>query len=294
MNDIKSILRDLGYNPITETVSEIRTISAYRNGDNPTSLKIDKSTGRWIDFVTGQSGTFNELVKLSNGSSVNITFNKNNDNTKKTTPKKFDIDYIKLFSDDFYHSYWINRGISLNVIKKFHGGVCKSGKMYNRYVFPIFDFNNNIIGYDGRDLSSGSDLKLRPKWKKIGVKDFWVFPNEQIKNKPIFLTESIGDTLSIIECGYRNVICLFGLKISQSVIKHILKIGPNKIIIALNNDEKQWGFKAANKIKNLLMNYYDENQIIIKEPSLQCKDLNELLLKNRASLVEWIKKGIHE
>ena len=47
--------------------------------------------------------------------------------------------------------------------------------MQHRYVFPIFNGKNEIIGFAGRDLLQMKDNK-RPKWKLIGDKSMWKYP----------------------------------------------------------------------------------------------------------------------
>ena len=46
------------------------------------------------------------------------------------------------------------------------------GKMKDRYVFPIFDKMDRLIGAAGRDVTNFSSIK----WKLIGEKSLWVYP----------------------------------------------------------------------------------------------------------------------
>ena len=73
--------------------------------------------------------------------------------------------------------------------------------MQNRYVFPIFDNKNNIIGLSGRKLEAKSN---RPKWIHYGKKSKWIYPSFVNKNyikdkEEVILVESIGDMLSLWE-----------------------------------------------------------------------------------------------
>jgi hypothetical protein len=44
--------------------------------------------------------------------------------------------------------------------------------MKNRYVFPIFNLKNNIIGFSGRDTTNISKIK----WKHLGEKSDFLYP----------------------------------------------------------------------------------------------------------------------
>ena len=56
---------------------------------------------------------------------------------KISEQKIFDESLLDKIEKD--QSYWINRGVSEETLNKFNGGVVRSGKMKDRYVFPIFN-----------------------------------------------------------------------------------------------------------------------------------------------------------
>ena len=144
---------------------------------------------------------------------------------------------LKLKKD---HSYWINRGVSQETLNLFLGGVADNGKMKNRYVFPIFNAKNNIIGFSGRDITNLSKIK----WKHIGEKTEFVYPlfvNSEIiqQQKEIILVESIGDMLSLWQAGVKNTLVTFGTSLSLAILNYSLKLDPKKIYISLNNDSNK-------------------------------------------------------
>ena len=63
----KEALIEMGYSNISETSRDYRTRPIYRESSNNTSLSIDKSTGRFVDYGQNIKGSFNELVKISMG-----------------------------------------------------------------------------------------------------------------------------------------------------------------------------------------------------------------------------------
>lgn len=308
MNDsetVRTILQDIGY-VLTDNGREFRARPLYRDSDNDSVLRIWKNSGQWVDFKENISGSIEDLVKLtlklksideaktwisSKGiDTSSIEVEKPKALTKQT--QIFDKSLlIKLLRDN---SYWNNRGISDSTIAPFQGGVATSGKMFNRYVFPIFDNRDQIIGFAGRDVSAMS-LEGRPKWKLIGDKKEWVYPmkvnlSDIKKEKSIILVESIGDMLALRENGILNVVVCFGLNISCKIIYSLISLNPEKIIIAFNNDGSSSGAGnlAATSAKNKLLNYFDQNQIHIILPD-GGKDFGDLNLKDKQKILEWKK-----
>jgi len=297
INNVYQILTNIGYS-LKDYGREYRTKPIYRDSDNDTVLRIYKDSGFWVDFKENTSGDLPSLIKLSlklnsheeakkwlkekNFAPVNII----KDKPKIKDKKIFDKEVLTKLNPD--HIYWINRGIEAEVIKEFQGGVASGGKMKNRYVFPIFNLNKDLIGFSGRDITNQSKIK----WKHLGDKSSWSYPshlNLDILNekKEIFLIESIGDCLSLWQNDIKNTIVTFGLEISISVLNLLLRIDPNKIYIAFNNDSEKnnAGNFAAEKAKNKLLRYFDRNQIDIKLPIK--KDFGEM---TKEEISEWKTK----
>lgn len=297
INSVYQILTNIGYT-LKDYGREYRTKPIYRDSDNDTVLRIYKDSGFWVDFKENTSGDLPSLIKLSlklnsheeakkwlkekNFTPVSII----KDKPKIKDKKIFDKELLNKLNPD--HIYWINRGVKTEVIKKFQGGVASGGKMKNRYVFPIFNLNKDLVGFSGRDITNQSKIK----WKHLGDKNSWSYPshlNLDILNekKEIFLIESIGDCLSLWQNDIKNTIVTFGLEISISVLNLLLRIDPNKIYIAFNNDSEKnnAGNFAAEKARNKLLRYFDRNQIDIKLPIK--KDFGEMTSEE---IFEWKMK----
>lgn len=292
MNNVKDVLLSIGYVNIVENATELRTRPIYRDSDNNNSLKIDRVSGRWIDFGTNQHGSLDELVKLTLGISSNDSKNYLQDIDLKSIPRPLK-KYIPKFFDNPNtiqdDSYWNNRGISTNTLSLFNGGVSMGGKMKDRYVFPIYDISGRVLGASGRLLVQSEYL---PKWKHIGPKNFWFYPyfinHEDIKQlDEIIIVESIGDCLSLFEMGIKNVIVLFGLFISRTMLCNLIKLDPSRIVIALNNDVNKGnrGNEASISLEHKLLKHFDRNQIQIRLPTK--KDFNEMLMEDKESINIW-------
>jgi hypothetical protein len=295
--NIHQILTDLGYK-LKDHGKEYRTRPLYRESNNETVLKIYKDTGHWFDFKENISGDFNSLINLtlkldSVDKAKEWLKDKNFDlpiSTHKGKPllkqtKKFDIDLLNKLKND--QNYWMNRGVSFDTLIKFKGGVAENGKMKNRYVFPIFNLNNQIIGFSGRDITNKSKIK----WKHIGEKKDWIYPlhinKDPFNEKEIFLVESIGDCLSMWDAGVTNTVVTFGLDISISILNFLLRSDFKKINISFNNDleKNSAGNIAAKKSYNKLLRYFDKNQLNIKLPTK--KDFGEM---TKEEIIEWKTK----
>lgn len=162
-------------------------------------------------------------------------------------------------------------------------GLATTGKMYQRFVFPVFNEAGEICGFSGRHLNWTEEMNA-PKWKHIGDKRDWIYPlflpeyrqNLDILDE-IILIESNGDSLALYEEGYKNHLVTFGLEISPAIMSFLLAGDYKKITIATNNDfdnvdkngkPTNWGKIAA--IKNLikLSSVFPTEMIDIKLPTL--------------------------
>lgn len=281
MKSIEDILVDLGYKLNSISAKEWRCKPLYRESDNNSSLKICKNTGRFFDFSASISGTLEDLIKLtlnlpSTSDAKGWLNTKHSFVLSEQTKAKPSIKLTKIISNAILeelepnHSYWVNRGISLETISSFNGGVSKQGKMSNRYVFPIFNSKKEIIGLTARQLVNNPKY---PKWlHSKGDRSNWLYPlflNYSLikEKKEVILVESIGDLLSLYEAGIKNVMVVFGIKLSIPMLNCLLKID-SKVIIALNNDADNnlVGNVAAEKMEKTLLKYLDREQVRVKLP----------------------------
>ena len=250
INNIYQILTNIGY-ALKDCGREYRTKPLYRDSDSDTVLRIYKDSGFWVDFKENISGDFPLLIKKSLKLETedqakkwlkekNYTYlNPQITGSPKIKDRKT-FDKELLLKLDKNHNYWIDRGVSEETLKLFKGGVASAGKMKNRYVFPIFNSKEEIVGFSGRDITNQSKIK----WKHLGDKINWCYPtflNLDIvkEKKEVYIIESIGDCLSLWDAGIKNTIVTFGLEVSVSILNLLLKVDPNKIYISFNNDENK-------------------------------------------------------
>ncbi len=266
----------------------IQCNAVWRSGDNPNAITIYHKTDRFSDWPTSTTGNLTKLFSLLLDipeNKVHEVIKTNDINNISYISEKEDneifIDEYKIFDNSYLsslelnHTYWLNRGISESVISKFKGGVCKEGRLKNRYVFPIFNSKNQIVGFSGRSL----DKEPKIKWKHWGNKSEWCYPlflnaPEIKKNKEVVLVEGIGDCLALAEAGINNSISIFGCDMGLNLLNYLLRISVKKIIISLNSDIP--GQTACEKLQRRLYKYFDKNVIKINIPNGQ-KDWGEIL-----------------
>jgi hypothetical protein len=295
--NVFQVLTDLGYK-LKDHGKEYRARPLYRDSDNDTVLKIEKNSGNWFDFKQNISGDLNSLVKLTLklddvDEAKQWLKNKNfisqiaSDVEKPLikSAKSFDINILDRLENR--HDYWINRNITQETISQFKGGVAHAGKMKNRYVFPIFNLKNNIIGFSGRDVTNISKIK----WKHLGEKSDFLYPlflNHSIlqEQREIILVESVGDMLNLWQSGIKNVLVTFGTSLSLPILNQMLKLDIKKIYISLNNDSNKnmAGNIGADKIHSRLKRYFDQRQLKIALPIK--KDFGEM---TNEEILQWKK-----
>jgi hypothetical protein len=292
---IRQVLGELGYT-LRDYGGYFRTRPLYRDSDNDVILSINKDTGRWKDFKEGISGGLEDLVKLTLDCNIEDArkFLQSKESDRPVAIVKPEVKQRKTLNDEFLknliknNKYWNDRGVSDETLEEFNGGVCESGKMLGRYVFPIYGERNKLIGVSGRDVNDDEWTK-RPKWKHIGDKSSWVYPSQVNKealteSKRVILVESIGDMLALWENKVKNTIVTFGLDISTAVLNKLLRLDPNNVTVSFNNDSESnhAGNLAAQKAKKKLLKYFDEEQVKISLPSQN--DFGEM---TSAQISEW-------
>lgn len=301
-DEIYQILTDLGYS-LRQDGKFYRAKPIYRDSGNPMSLRINKTTGKFIDFSAGYTGSFEDLIALTTNEKdpekiKEFLKTKNFSFAEKVEKPKVKVMAERIFPEEMLlrllpqFDFFLKKGISRETLKTFEAGCAHGGKLLRRIVFNIRNKNNQIIGFSGRTILNPIPEGV-PKWKHISSKSNFLYPlhlnREIIKEKrEVILVESIGDILALWESGIKNVLCLFGVSLSSKLTNEIVVLNPNKIILATNNEvnNNSIGNDAAIKIKNKLNKLFDEQNIIIKLPVK--KDFGDMLEQDGAqSIIDW-------
>lgn len=295
-----NILQDLDYE-VVDHGRYAKFAAKWRDGRDVNSVTLYYDEGILNDHVTGDKLGFKKwlsIIKNIGEKDVEDYLGKKNFILidKKTSPtikmiKKYDVKMLESLIKD--GSYWQRRGISEETLDIFGGGVSRLGNSKDRYLFPIWNEQKEIVGFAGRDLTGTKEAK----WKLFGMKGEWEYPLFYSKNhiqakREIIICESLGDALSLIECGINNVFIIFGLECLKAINVSI-RLGVERVVIATNNDftkDYNAGAVAAEKIRDRFCKYFPAKNIVIALPPKH-NDLNELLTKDgKAGIIDWYSK----
>lgn len=196
------------------------------------------------------------------------------------------------------HSYWLNRGAQKEVMDLLEGGIAPSderSKLSGRYIIPLRNLDRQICGFSGRSLIPNS---FAPKYKHlVKVSKLcwpWHLAGEEItRTGVVIFVEGWSDWIFLRGAGIKNVLCLFGLNLNSVIVGQLISANVRKIVISLNNDDDPNKAQAATeKIRKKLVNFWAEDCVINRPPSLPHKDWGAAVEANDAQAFETFKEEL--
>lgn len=285
-----------------------RSNAIFRNGDNPTAIKIYKNSGVWFDYtVSSVPQPFNRLLQLSIPDKQKLkSLLIGASSEEDSSPVKIQLSMEKIYPESVLQklfpnfSFYLKKGYSEETMRFYKAGLAGEGKMYRRTVFPIYDALGQIVGFSGRKVSDENpDI---PKWKHLGKKRNWIYPafipndptvNDIIQStKEVVLVESIGDSLALHQSGIKNNLVTFGLGCSPAIINYLSSFEIKRIIMAPNNDlgaSKNHGYNASISALRMLAAYFNLGALEIRKPPAGWNDLSKAFEEGE-NLQEWYNK----
>ena len=176
--------------------------------------------------------------------------------------------------------YLYFRGLSIEDINKY-----KIGFDGYRIVFPIFDINNNILGFTRRKYYDFVDRKYRnSKTSDYFQKRKILYGLHNYDNScdTIYITEGCFDVILATKYGLKNVFAPLGTAFTEEQAELISKFN-KKIVLIYDGDEA--GDKAMIKSVDLLNNLNIYPDVIRLEEG---NDLAEVALKYKNNLKNYI------
>ncbi len=170
-------------------------------------------------------------------------------------PRTWPADCLKRLIRD--NSYWRGRGVSDEVADSLRGGVATEGQLKSRWVVPLFNDEDEIVGFTGRTLLPDG----KPRWKHLGKTSEWILGDIAAieEARRVVLVESVGDYCALATHGVKECLVLFGVNISQAVMAKIVSLNPQRIVVSTNSDEKHSvGQDAAARIARSLGRFFDD------------------------------------
>ena len=173
---------------------------------------------------------------------------------------------------DIARSYLANRGMTLNMVKKFGigyaqndwqaltdhlqakgytmdeissaalGGKGKNGGMYDlfrhRVMFPIIDIRGGIIGFGGRLLDGDGPKYLNSSDTLVFKKSRNLFAMnfaKSSKRKELILAEGYMDVVSIFQGGFDNAVATLGTSLTEEQARVVASY-TDQVVIAYDSD----------------------------------------------------------
>jgi len=242
----------------------------HLDGDDKTpSFAIHKETGVWHCFTCGEKGTLVSLIKkLKNVSDSvaqqiiqgyeDVSFQrikkKLSNLREQHSERKAEVKVITLPGLVEVETckkalqYLQNRGLYLNVIRKFNIQFCQRGLYKDRLIIPIF-YERKCVGFIARDITDQAESKyLLPSEFK---KSKYLFNIDTINsNKPVWLVEGVFDVLKLFQFGLRNVVAVFGSEVSDTQVALLLRKNVREVVLCFDSDQ------AGTKVmKNFIRKY---------------------------------------
>lgn len=192
------------------------------------------------------------------------------------------------------HRYWVGRGISEAVLRRFEGGMHPPdvrSKMSGRYLFPIRDhLTGKIVGWTGRltsDASFGPKHKHLCKVKRV-VYPLWHTREAILRARKVVFVEGVGDQLACATVGIDYVIDLLGLHLNSRALGFLISANLDEYVVSTNSDEGKQnpatgelmfpGQEAAEKLCAKLRPFLGEGRVRQRLPRTRkdwCKTLED-------------------
>jgi DNA primase len=132
----------------------------------------------------------------------------------------------------------------------------------NRLIFPIFDYNNKVIGFGGRALGQNYLAKyINSPETEFFKKGFNLYnlnnaKSENKKSNIVFIVEGYMDAISLYQAGFKNVVATLGTAMTEYHLNLTWRYF-NEPVICFDGDKS--GQNAAQKISEKLVSYMKPN-----------------------------------
>ena len=165
--------------------------------------------------------------------------------------------------------------------------------LIDRITFPIYDENNNLVGFSGRDWTGKQESKYsNTKETKIFKKGEVLYNFNHVKttNKDfVIICEGFMDAIAYTQAGYDNVLATMGTAVTTRHIS-LLQTPENLKYVILSFDNDQAGSDANISIgKQLFENGL--NVSVVTYQNYEEKDVDEILRAHGKAAVDDLIKN---
>lgn len=268
-------------------------LSPFKEEKTP-SFSVNTDIQRFYDFSTGYGGNIVKFVQRYHNCSfpkameiimkfanikedtsimnqrlscVNVAkrFRRRELNTAVSETQILPSDYMDNYSfNENKLSVWTNEGISLDVMRKF--GV-RYDNFSNRIVYPIKDYEGNIINISGRTLEEDYKEKKIRKYtyfKKFGSEMNTIYgfsDNKQaiLDRKEIILFEGAKSVMLAACWGINNTGAVLTSHVSSSQFLFLIKLGVD-VVIAFDKEINVLDDKQVQRLKRYVNVFYIQDR----------------------------------
>ena len=216
----------------------------------------DVPMSKAIGILKKDAGVTDKLVMSEKLSAVKVAkrYRERKNKEKECVAKKMPENYMDRFElDESKLQAWVDEGISTEVLQKF--GV-RYDSFSDRLVYPIRDYNGDIVNVGGRTLDPDyKEKKIRKytyyqSWGTMKVLGGLYDNLDAIKNKhEVILFEGIKSVMLANTWGIENSACVFTSHLNKEQAKILMKLGCN-VVFAFDKDVDITKDKTAQKLKH--------------------------------------------
>jgi DNA primase len=161
--------------------------------------------------------------------------------------KDLNEDVLCEFDFDNIH-YALSRGIREDICKLFEVGF---DKVNNRVIFVVRDQNGRLVGIQGRDVTNSDRAKYYDyvAFEQCKIRDYLYRLDLCKILDSVILVEGVFDVMNLYQHGYRNVLGVFGSKVTSKQIELLKQLNVSKVYIFFDNDKAgDDGYLAFSKV----------------------------------------------
>jgi DNA primase len=174
----------------------------------------------------------------------------------------------------FPDTYFRGRGIPERLLQKHRVGYWqKTGTfMDRRAVVPMYDWDNNLVGFSGRVILTDEELASTSQAKWMHGRDFvtrkaGVFNKSSIlynlnnckgniiKTGKVYIVEGPIDVWKLEKAGITNVVATLGISISFEQIQLLVRAGVTDVVLCYDNDSA--GNDATVRVTEQIKDYFN-------------------------------------
>lgn len=147
-----------------------------------------------------------------------------------------------------YFEYLTGRGLTEKEIKEYGWGYCAKGFYKKRVVMPVFMENRMATFFTRHIFTDNDDKKVFNAYRSTTSKIVFPFNEIDFDLKYVWVTESVFNFFSLRKEGLKNLVCLFGNKMTPWKVRFFEKFDVMNMVPDGDEGGREWMQKASQLI----------------------------------------------